>query len=216
MNEAARRRFIRKHTKLAAPSLIPEIELHLATIMTPLWRATQTTLDELDLPPPYWAFAWPGGQALARFLLDDAAVMRGRRVFAFAAGSGIDAIAAALAGARHVVASDIDPFALSALAINARHNRVEIEITGEDVLDAPPPAADVILAADVFYEGPMATRVMRWLKRCAAAGATVLTADPGRSYIPDRGIEALTSYDVPTSHELEDSDSKHTTVYRVG
>ncbi|MBL8703103.1 MAG: methyltransferase [Alphaproteobacteria bacterium] len=183
--------------------------------MTPLWRATQKTLDDLDLPPPYWAFAWPGGQALARFMLDDAAVMRGRRVFAFAAGSGIDAIAAALAGAHSVVASDIDPFALSAIAINARANGVEIETTASDVLDGPPPDADIVIAADVFYEGPMSARTQRWLRRCAAAGRTVLTADPGRSYIPERGLEALSSYDVPTPEELEDAAEKRTTVYRV-
>lgn len=214
MNEASRRRFIRRHTRLAAPPLIPEIRLHLADEMTPLWRATQTTLDDLDLPPPYWAFAWPGGQALARFMLDDIAAMRRRRVFAFAAGSGIDAIAAVLAGADRVVASDIDPFALSAIALNARANGVEVETTAADVLDRAPPDADVVIAADVFYEGPMAARVQRWLRRCAAGGAIVLTADPGRSYLPERGLEPLASYDVPTPEELEDAPQKRTTVYR--
>ncbi|MBM3524934.1 MAG: methyltransferase [Alphaproteobacteria bacterium] len=215
MNEAGRRRFIRRHTRLASPPLVPELRLHLATEMAPLWRATQKTLDDLELPPPYWAFAWPGGQALARFLLDGASSLRGRRVFTFAAGSGVDAIAAALAGAEHVVANDIDPFALSAIALNAKVNGVEVRLTAPDVLDAPPPDADVVIAGDMYYEGPMAERAQRWLRRCAATGATVLVADPGRSYVPEHGLEPLASYDVPTSVELEDATTKRSVVYRV-
>jgi predicted nicotinamide N-methyase len=214
-DDAARRALIRAHTTLAAPALVPELRLHLATEVTPLWRATQALLDDAGMPPPFWAFAWPGGQALARFLLDDATPVARREVFALAAGSGVDAIAAARAGAARVVAADVDPFARSAIALNALANRVAVEVVDGDPLDGEPPAVDVILAGDVCYDQRMAPLVIAWLRRAAAAGTEVLIADPGRAYFPDAGIERLGWHRVPTSRELEDGDSRETVIARL-
>ena len=215
LDGAARDAFIRAYTALAAPTLVPELRLHLATEITPLWHATQELLDDGDLQPPYWAFAWPGGQALARFLIDESVHVARRDVFVLAAGSGIDAIGAACAGAARVAAADIDPFARSAIALNARANHVTIEIVDGDPLDDPPPVVDVILAGDVCYDEQMAPRVIAWLRRAAATGTEVLIADPGRAFLPERGIELLQRYDVPTSNELEDRAVRETGVFRL-
>jgi len=213
-DDATRVALIRAHTRLAAPSMVPEVLLHLATEMAPLWHATQELLDDLDMQPPFWAFAWPGGQALARFLIDDNVHVARREVFALAAGSGVDAIAAACAGAARVVAADIDPFARSAITLNALANHDEIEVV-DDPLDRPPPEVDVILAGDVCYDERMAPRVIAWLRRAAAAGTEVLIADPGRAYFPDTGLEWLAWHRVPTSRELEDGDSRETVIARI-
>jgi predicted nicotinamide N-methyase len=211
----ARRAFIREHTRLQRPPHTPEIVLHLADEVTPIWRMTEEALQEIGLPPPFWAFAWAGGQALARYVLDRPELVAGRRVVDFASGSGLVGIAALKAGAASVLAADIDPFCGAALALNAEANGVAAEFTDADLLDAAPPAADVILAGDICYEKPLADRVMAWLAAGRAAGATVLIGDPGRSYFPREGLTHLATYQVPTTRELEDLEIKKTAVWAL-
>jgi predicted nicotinamide N-methyase len=185
-------------------------------VVPPIWRLTEEALAEIGLPPPFWAFAWAGGQALARHVLDHPTIVAGKGVVDFASGSGIVGIAAARAGAARVLAADIDPFCGAALALNAQANGVAVEFTGEDLLDAPPPAwADVILAGDICYEKPLADRVMSWLGAAKAGGATVLIGDPGRSYFPREGLVKLAEYQVPTTRELEDFEVKKTSVWTL-
>lgn len=207
--------FVRANTALVSPALLPELTLHLATEVTPLWLATETSLHESGLPPPYWAFAWPGGQALARYLLDNPARARGRCVLDFAAGSGVAALAAAKAGASHVAASELDPLALAALALNAAANKATIELLAEDLTARAAAGWDLLLAGDVCYERPMAERVMPWLTAAAAQGIEVLLADPGRAYLPKSGLVECARYVVPTSRDLEDRDSRETIIYRL-
>jgi predicted nicotinamide N-methyase len=206
--------FVRAQTALAAPPLVPEIRLHLAIEVTPLWQATEATLAATGLPPPYWAFAWPGGQALARHLLDHPVFVRDRRVLDFAAGSGLAAIAAAKAGALSVAAADIDTFALAAIGLNAAANGITLNIIGDDLIDRPN-AWDVVLAGDVCYERPLAERATAWLRGLASAGALVLLADPGRSYLPTDGLTEIARYQVPTSRELEDQELRETVIWRL-
>lgn len=207
--------FVRAQTAVAAPPLVPEIRLHLASEVTALWHATEATLAAGALPPPYWAFAWPGGQALARYLLDDPARARGRRVVDFAAGCGLVAIAAARAGARAVLASDIDAFAAAAMRLNAALNGVAIDVTTDDLTRGPGASWDVVLAGDVCYERTMTEAVLPWLRAHARRGAEVLIADPGRAYAPRDGVAELMRYDVPTSLALEDRTVRSTAVLRV-
>ena len=206
--------FVRAQTALVAPPLVPEIRLHLASAVTPLWRATEATLAAREVPPPYWAFAWPGGQALARYVLDDPSVIRGRVVLDFAAGSGLTGIAAVMVGAAAVTAADIDPIAAAAIALNAAANGVTIDIIGDDPIGRPS-AWDVVLAGDVCYEQPMAGRATNWLRRLAAAGTEVLLGDPGRSYRPADGLVELARYRVPTSLDLETRTECETVVWRL-
>ncbi|HEX5378453.1 MAG TPA: methyltransferase [Phenylobacterium sp.] len=210
-----RRAFILENTRLQHPPHTPELALHLADEITPIWRMTEEALEEIGLPPPFWAFAWAGGQALARYILDRPEVVAGKRVIDFASGSGIVGIAAARAGAAHVLAADIDGFCGQALSLNALANGVDIAFTDTDLLDAPPPAADVILAGDICYEKPLADRVMAWLSAARDAGATVLIGDPGRSYFPREGLEKLAEYQVQTTRELEDQEVKKTAVWTL-
>ena len=214
MTPAERDAFVLAHTSPGRAPLVPEIELLLASEMTPLWHMTEDAMAGQGIEPPYWAFAWPGGQALARFLLDNPDTVRGQSVFVFAAGSGIDAIAAARAGAARVVACDIDPLALSAIALNARRNGVEIELDGTDPLSGRGSPADVVIAGDVYYQAEMGDRTTAWIRRCMLAGAEVLIADPGRGYMPDDGIDCLASYAVETSLDLEDRSFRQTTIWR--
>ncbi len=207
--------FVRANTAVAAPPLLPEIRLHLAGEVTPLWQATEASLARSGLPPPFWAFAWAGGQALARYLLDHRETVAGKAVLDFGAGSGVVAIAAALAGAARVAAAEIDPFAAAAIAANAALNGVSVAVVAADPLAGPVPAAAVVAAADVCYEQPMAGRVEAWLRRCAAAGRLVLLADPGRAYAPRDGLVECARYLVPTSRELEDREARDTAVWRV-
>ncbi len=207
--------FIREWTVVAPPPLCPELKLHLAGPVTPLWEATETTLAETGLPPPYWAFAWPGGQALARYLLDNPGEARGKTVLDFAAGSGISGIAAARCGARRVVASDLERFALAAIELNAALNGVAIETCAEDFTAGGVEAFELILAGDVCYERAMAERVWPWLKSRAGAGARVLLADPGRNYLPKAGLREIARFTVPTTLELEDRVERETFVYRI-
>jgi predicted nicotinamide N-methyase len=207
--------FVRSNTAVASPPLVPEIRLYLATEITPIWQATEETLARSGLPPPYWAFAWAGGQALARFLLDHPERVAGRSVLDFGAGSGLVAIAAAKAGAASVLAAEIDHFAAAAIAANAALNHVAIAVTTTDVLDAVGPRWEVVTAGDVCYERPMADRVTGWLRGLAARGALVLLGDPGRAYLPSEGLVELARYLVPTSRELEDRDTRDAIVWQV-
>jgi predicted nicotinamide N-methyase len=211
-----RRAFIVANTTLEPPPHTPELRLHLASEITPIWKLTEEALAEMGLPPPFWAFAWAGGQALARYVLDHPAIVAGQGVVDFATGSGIVAIAAAKAGAARVLAADIDRFCEAAVALNAQANGVAVDFTGDDLLDQAPPAwAGVILAGDICYEKPLAERVMAWLGAARSAGATVLIGDPGRSYFPRQGLEKLAEYQVPTTRELEDMEVKKTAVWTL-
>lgn len=208
-------RFVRENTRLQAPPHVPEIGLHLADEAVELWHRTETELETMGLPLPFWAFAWAGGQALARYVLDHPETVAGRSVLVFAGGSGLEAIAAVKAGAIRVKATDLDPFALAAMAINAAANAVAFEISSENVLDAdPPPGFGTILLGDVFYERPMASIVAAWAERAARAGALVLVGDPGRSYLPRERLVPLAEYHVPTTRAIEDAEVKRTCVWR--
>ncbi|HEV8013959.1 MAG TPA: methyltransferase [Stellaceae bacterium] len=206
--------FVIANTAIAAPSLVPEIKLHLATAVTPLWHATEATLAATQLPPPYWAFAWPGGQALARHLIDHPSLAAGKRVLDIGAGSGIVSIAAKKAGAAHVTAAEIDAFAVAAIALNAGLNHVAIEIESADIIGGEG-TWDVILVGDMCYERPLAERLTQWLRTLAARGATVLLGDPGRAYLPQDGLSEIARYTVPTSLDLEDRTIRETVIWRL-
>lgn len=205
--------FIRANTAPARAPLIPEILLSLATEVVPLWQATEADLSELGLPPPYWAFAWAGGQAVARYILDNPEIVAGKRVLDFASGSGLVAIAAAQAGAGSVAASDIDRYAVAAIALNAAANNVAISATERDLIGEHGPW-DVVLAGDICYERPLAGRVEAWLRALSEDGITVLMGDPGRTYLPKQGLEWVIRYAVKTTRELEDSDVRNAVVWR--
>jgi predicted nicotinamide N-methyase len=204
--------FVRQQTVVASPPLVPEIRLHLASEMVPIWQATEADLERHGLPPPYWAFAWPGGQAIARHLLDHPELVRGAKVLDFAAGSGLGAIAAARAGAASVVAAEIDRFAIAAIALNAVLNKATIATVEQDIVGEAGDW-DIILAGDVCYERPMAERVSKWLAALAASGKRVLMGDPGRNYLPQQGLAEVARYQVPTSLDLEDRAMRETIVW---
>ena len=207
--------FVRRNTTIVAPLLVPEIRLHLATEVTPIWQATEETLARSALPPPFWAFAWAGGQALARYLLDHPANVAGRSVLDLGAGSGLVAIAAAKAGARSVLAAEVDHFAAEAIAANAAINGVVISVATADLLDTVNLRWDVVTAGDVCYEQPMADRVVGWLRGMAARGTIVVLGDPGRAYLPCGGLVERARYVVPTSRELEDREYRETVVWEL-
>ena len=204
--------FIRANTRLLPVPHAPEIRLHLADEATDLWQKTEEELGQIGLEPPYWAFAWAGGQALARFILDRPELVRGRSVLDFASGSGLTAIAAAKAGAARVFANDIDDFSVAAIALNAAANGVTLETLALDVIGRN--EWDVVLAGDVCYEREMAAQVTGWLTDLAARGVTVLLGDPGRSYLAKDKLEKLAEYAVPTTRALEDTEIRRTAVWR--
>lgn len=213
-NDGPRARFVREHTRLDRAPLVPEVMLHLASETTELWQATERWLEARDVAPPFWAFAWAGGQALARFVLDHPHVVARRRVADVACGGGIVAIAARLAGAADVVAVDVDPFASAAVALNASANGVEVDARCADAA-ALALEADVVLCGDAFYERDMAARILPWLRARAAAGLAVFVGDPGRAYFPANGVERVASYEVRTPLELESTTTKTTRVVRI-
>ena len=204
--------FVRAHTILTAAPLAPELRLHLADAITPIWQASEMWLGQKNIDPPFWAFAWPGGQALARHVLDHSELVAGRRVLDFAAGCGIAALACARAGA-DVLAADIDPMAVAAVLLNAAANGLLVETTAADLVGSAC-AWDMILCGDVCYEAPMTRHILPWL-RSMAATADVWVADPGRSYLPRNGISAFAEYLVPTTLELEDQTERRVVLYRV-
>lgn len=207
--------FILANTRLQPVPHAPGISLWLADEVTPIWRLTEAELGEMGLPPPFWAFAWAGGQGLARWLLDNPAEVAGKRVLDLAAGSGLVGIAAMQAGAASVLCADIDPFCEAAVALNAGANGVTTAFTDADLLAKPPPEVDVICAGDVFYEQPMAGRVLAWLALAAARGSRILVGDPLRTYFPKSGFDLLAEYVVPTTRELEDDAVKRTRVWTL-
>lgn len=206
--------FVRANTVLQEAPLVPEVALHLASEVVPLWQATEEALSRMGLPPPFWAFAWAGGQALARYILDHPDAVAGKRVLDFASGCGIAAIAAAKAGATRVEASEIDAFALAALRLNSDANAAGIAAIGKDLIGKDE-GWEVVLAGDICYERDLAERVFAWLQALSARGATVLIGDPGRNYLPKDGLERMISYAVKTTRELEDSDVRNASVWRV-
>ncbi len=207
--------FILANTRLQPVPHAPEISLWLADEVTPIWRLTEEELGEMGVPPPFWAFAWAGGQGLARWLLDNPHAVAGKRVLDFAAGSGLVGVAAMKAGAASVLCADIDPYCAAAVDLNARANGVSLGFTDTDLLDAPPPAVDVICAGDVFYERPMAGRVLDWLGQARTKGFRVVVGDPGRTYFPKSGLTLLAEYEVPTTRELEDQAVKRSCVWAL-
>jgi predicted nicotinamide N-methyase len=206
--------FIRANTKMLVPPLVPEVRLHLASEVVPLWHKTEEELEAAGIPPPFWAFAWAGGQALARYVLDHPGIVRGKSVLDLGAGSGLIGIAAIKAAAASVLCADIDRFAFAAIGLNASANDVAITATNEDMIGRTD-AWDVILVGDMCYERPLAERLLAWLTARVAAGTSVLIGDPGRSYLPKSGIEKLETYRVQTTRELEDTDIRETNVYRL-
>ncbi|MEQ1714936.1 MAG: 50S ribosomal protein L11 methyltransferase [Hyphomicrobium sp.] len=208
-------RFIRTNTQLMTPPLVPEIVLHLAEESVPIWQKTEEELGAMNVPPPYWAFAWAGGQALARYILDHNETCRGLSVLDLGSGSGMTAIAAAKAGARTVVAADIDALALASVLLNCEANGVRVEVLGEDLLASPPSGFDVILVGDLFYERSLADRVLAYIDQARAAGMSVLIGDPQRNYFPRGRFTAVADYAVPVTRELEDSEIKKTAVWRA-
>jgi len=207
--------FILQQTSLTAASAVPEIKLQLATECTPLWQMTEERLQQSNLPPPFWAFAWPGGQGMARYILENPDLVKGKRVLDFAAGCGIAAIAAMKGGAKSSVAVEIDPLALAAIQINAAHNDVVVDtINGIDMTKAVK-GIDLILGGDVCYQQGMAATMMRWLWLNFEKGTRVMLSDPGRAYVPHEGLKKCAQYIVPTSRDLEDSDSRTVTIWEL-
>jgi len=211
-----RRAFVQRHTRLREVDGLPGIRLHLADAVDPVWHATEETIGLDDAPIPFWAFAWAGGLALSRWLIDHPDEVAGRTVLDFATGSGLVGIVAARLGAT-VSAVDVDPFAEAAVALNARANRVHIGYAARDLLDEPPPSVDVLLAADTWYESPLADRVLPWLRAASARGVRVLVGDPGRKYLPpaESGFAELARYPVRTTTTLEDREVVEGRVFEV-
>jgi len=214
---ADRKAFIRANTRLKPVPHVSEISLHVADESVPIWQKTEEELDAIGLPPPYWAFAWAGGQALARYVLDHPEIVAGQRVLDLGSGSGLVAIAAAMAGAV-VAASDIDPFTESAISLNMEANNVYVDVLVRDLLNDAPPLGtryDVILVGDLFYERDTAARAVVFLDRHTAVGTRVLIGDPGRTYLPKQRLTRLAEYSVPVTRELEDLEIKRTTVWEL-
>lgn len=207
--------FIQKETRFLPVPHAPEISLHLADEAVDLWKRTEDELAEMGLPPPFWAFAWAGGQALARYILDHPELVRGKSILDFASGSGLVGIAALKAGAASVEATDIDAFAIAAITLNATSNGVSINAHHADWIGREG-SWDVICAGDVCYERDMAERVTDWLFTCARNGALVLIGDPGRSYLPRARLRELADYHVPVTRALEDAEIKRTKVWTLG
>jgi predicted nicotinamide N-methyase len=221
---ADRKAFIRTNTRLKPVPHVPEIALYVADESVPMWEKTEEELGAIGLPPPYWAFAWAGGQALARHVLDHPDIVAGKRVLDLAAGSGLVAIAAAKAGAAPVIAADIDAFTEDAIALNTEANGVYVEVlmrdllAEKDLLDGATPETsryDVILVGDLFYERGTAARALAFLDRNVAACTRVLIGDPGRTYLPKERLTRLAEYSVPVTRELEDMEIKRTSVWEL-
>jgi predicted nicotinamide N-methyase len=207
--------FIKANTKLLPVPLVPEIKLHLAEESLAIWRQTEEELGRMNVPPPWWAFAWAGGQALARYVLDNRALAAGRSVLDLGAGSGLAGIAALKAGAARVLAADTDPFAVAAVALNGAANAVTPAATADDLLAAAPARFDLVLVGDLFYERPLAERVLAFIETARSQGAAVLVGDPRRSYFPKARFEPVAEYAVPVTRDLEDVEIKRTAVWRL-
>lgn len=209
--------FVRSNTALDVPAMVPEFKLWLASEYVPIWQATEDWLEQQNVDPPYWAFCWPGGQAIARFLLDNPELVKGRRVLDFAAGSGVSSLAAARAGASSVVCNDIDALSLVAARLNADANGLAIETSAEDWLSesVPTPEAEIVIAGDVCYEKEMSGRALAWLRGQARKGRLVLLGDPGRNYFNAQLLKEKARYEIPTSLQLENRGMRETVVWQV-
>jgi predicted nicotinamide N-methyase len=208
--------FIRTHTQVVTATFVPELPLYIAIEDSPFWKLNEDRLRRLGDPPAFWAFAWPGGQGLARYFLDNPDTVRGKRVLDFGAGSGIAAIAAMKSGAARAVAVDIDPMAHVAIQQNALLNEVRIEGLDYISMDKVPKHIDAILVGDMCYEQLLAARLSRWLWLCVTDGIRVILADPGRAYVPKSGLAQLAVYTVPTSRAIELDDNRTVRVWDVG
>lgn len=208
--------FIRANTAIMTPPHVPEIRLHMADEAHDLWHRTEEELAQIGLPPPFWAFAWAGGQGLARYVLDTPACVRDRRVLDFATGSGLVAIAAALAGAKIVTAADIDPFCETAVKLNAQLNAVKIAYEDRDLVGDQLPQVETLLAGDVFFDREMSSLLVPWFSALAEGGTEILVGDPGRAYLPRENLTLLAEYAVPVTRALEDAEVKRTCVWRFG
>jgi predicted nicotinamide N-methyase len=208
-------RFIQANARLLTVPLVPEVRLHLAEESMPIWQKTEEELGQMNVPPPYWAFAWAGGQALARYLLDNPAVVAGRRVVDLGAGSGLASIAAMKAGAASALAADIDRYALVAVGLNAEANGVAVETTDADLLSDAPDDFGVVLVGDMFYERALAERALAFIEAARKKGAEVEVGDPRRSYFPNDRFRAVAEYSVPVTRDLEDMEIKHTAVWQL-
>jgi predicted nicotinamide N-methyase len=206
--------FISQNTTVMTPPLVPEVRLHLAHEAVPLWQKTEEELGEMGLPPPFWAFAWAGGQALARYVLDNPSLVKSLKVLDLATGSGLVAIAAAQCGGQ-ITAADIDAFATAVVEMNAKLNGVTLNIRCEDLLVQAPPELDVILVGDLFYEKTLAECCLAWLRLAQVRGSKILIGDPGRSYLPKGQLEKLAEYNVPVTRDLEDAEIKRTAVWQL-
>ncbi|MBV9794830.1 MAG: methyltransferase [Actinobacteria bacterium] len=212
---ASTRRVITDTTRLATVPYVPEIRLQQADDPFTVWEQVESTAAETELPPPFWAFAWAGGQALARYLLDHPDLVAGQRVLDVASGSGLVAIAAARCGAHPVLAVDVDELAIKAISVNAAANGARVRPLLADVLDGDAQDAQVVLCADAFYEEDFAVRALRFLHRARAGGARVFVGDPGRAFLRTAGLVPLASYEIPVTIALEGMTSKQATVYEV-
>jgi predicted nicotinamide N-methyase len=212
---ASQRSFVLRHTRLRPVPGLEAIRLHLADEVLPLWHAVQLETGDPDAALPYWAFAWSGGLAIGRYLVDHPEAVTDRRVFDLASGSGLCAIAALAAGATAAAAVDVDAFAAAAIERNARANGHRVTVVRRDVLDEEPPDVDVVLAGDCFYDADLARRVLPWLRLARARGIDVLVGDPGRRYLPVDDLVELASYEVRTTTELEDLALKRGRVYAL-
>jgi predicted nicotinamide N-methyase len=210
---ASRRAFILRHTRLSPVPRVEEIRLHLADEVLPLWHAVQLETADPDAALPYWAVAWAGGLAIARYLRDHPEVVAGRRVFDLGSGSGLCAIAAMHAGAARATGADVDAFAAAAIDLNARANGCRVTVVHRDVLEEEPPDVDLILAGDCWYDGQLASRALPWLHRAAGLGIDVLVGDPGRRYLPADDLIELASYEARTTSDLEDLEQTQSRVY---
>jgi predicted nicotinamide N-methyase len=206
--------FVRAHTRLGVAPHVPEIQLYLADDAIELWERVEAEVGERDLAPPFWAFAWAGGQALARYVLDNPSLVAGKYVLDLAAGCGVVALAAAQVGARRVVANEIDPFAIDAIALNAEANGLTVETFLGDMLDGDADGADVVLAGDIFYDKAVTSRMMPFIQRLQARGVTVLVGDPGRAHLPQEKFAQVARYEIAVPKALEDAEVKTTTVWR--
>jgi predicted nicotinamide N-methyase len=210
--------FVRAHTRAGRPPVVPEIALRVADDVVALWEALEEEHTGPGSEPPFWAAAWPGGQALARYVLDHPEVVAGRTVLDLGAGSGLVSVAAAMAGAARVIASEVDPYGRAATVVNAQDNGVgPFEVAGDLLDEAPDPAVDVVLAGDVCYDRVMTERVLPYLGQAWLGGAAVFLGDPGRPYLPREGLVAVADYDVPDteSSPTHATQVRRTTVWRL-
>lgn len=205
--------FIAANTEIQSPRLLPEIRLHLASENMAIWQMNDEQREAAGVPLPYWAFAWAGGQALARYMLDHPTAVAGRRLLDIGAGSGLEAIAAAMAGAE-VVAADTDPFAIAATEMNAALNGVGLTVTSDDLIGQTGDW-DVVMVGDLFFEQPLAKHLEAWLRGLHGDGREILIGDPQRTYLPRGGLEKLATYAVPTTAALEDSNLRNASVWRM-